>query len=121
MTKRKGGLTSGRLDPSVVEWQKTAAQNLAARTQKQAYDAARVRVKLDLPRWLKEALAALAAELGTSSTQLGAYCLAVMLHNLLIDEECRGAVEEARRASRTPRNDYDLGIPDEIERFFRDV
>ncbi len=68
--KRKGGL---RLDPSVVQFQQQAASNKAAQTPRQRYDAARTRVRADVPEWLRDELDAIAEELSTSRTQLGAF------------------------------------------------
>ena len=68
--KRKGGL---HLDPAVVQFQQQAASNRSAQTARQKYDAARTRVRADVPGWLKDELDVIAGELSTSRTQLGAF------------------------------------------------
>lgn len=117
MEERKGGLQ--RLDPGVVAWQAEAARNKMARTQKQKRDAARVRVKMDVPLYVKEALAVVAAEEGTSSSQLCGYLLAWVLVLYRTKPRVREAIQLAKEVSRTPRNDFDLVIPVELEDVLR--
>lgn len=111
---RKGGL-SGDLDPDVAALIKGATRNLAARTQKEEYDANRVRLKLDIPAWLKDALAAAAAEQDTSMNQLASYFLACSLMLLHTRDEIQAALNDAKRPSQALRINFDVVIPDDIK------
>jgi hypothetical protein len=72
----------------------------ASQRRKKARDAARVRVRLDAPKWLKDALEQAAQEHDTSMSQLGAFLLAWALqvyHNqdgdlLATLERCKTSV-----------------------------
>jgi len=112
--QRIGGLTN--LDPDVVAWRDQAASNLATRTAKQKRDAARVRVRVDVPSWLKAALAAVASAEDTSTSQAGAFLLAWGLYMYATTPELREAILSAKRVSRTPKTLWDLKIPEEIEK-----
>ncbi len=107
--QRVGGL---RLDPAVVEWQQTAARNMAALTKKQRRDRQRVRIRYDVPPWLKTAVEAVARELDTSDSQAGAFFLAWGLAAYRRgDPELLEALENAKEANhRSPRFVYDLRI-----------
>jgi hypothetical protein len=80
---RPGGL---RADPDTLAWLQHAAPNRAARTHKQQRDAERVRIRLDVPPLIKDVLERVAADLGTSSSQAGAYLLATALIAYLQDQ-----------------------------------
>jgi len=107
---RVGGV---RVDPAVAAFQQSAATNVAALSRKQLADRARVRVKADLPVEVKQAVAAEAARLETSESQVVAFLLAWALHELRTgNTELVEALETARVYSRALRFLYDLQIPD---------
>ena len=107
--QRVGGLT---LDPAVVEWQQTAARNMAALTKKQRKDRKRIRVRYDVPPWLKTAVEQAAEVLETSASQAGAFFLAWGLAAYRRgDPDLLEALENAKEANhRSPRFVYDLRI-----------
>jgi hypothetical protein len=106
---RVGGV---RVDPAVAAFQRGAATNVAALSRKQLADRARVRVKADLPVAVKQAVAAEAARLETSESQVVAFLLAWSLHELHAgNAELVEALETARVYSRALRFIYDLQIP----------
>ena len=109
-SRRVGGIQIA--DPAVTEWQQTAARNRAALTRKQRQDRERVRVRYDVPPWLKEAVEQVAAELDTSISQAGAFLLAWALDAYRRgDGELLSALEGAKEANhRSPRFVYDLRI-----------
>lgn len=74
MTKRRRPSIAG-LDPGTADWANQAARNRAARSSKQLKDAARIRIKIECSALLKETLAELAKDIGTSTSQLAAYLL----------------------------------------------
>jgi hypothetical protein len=99
------------LDPGVVAWREKAVPNLAARTSRQAFDAARVRVRLDVPEVVKARLAEVASSEGTSSTQLGAFLLAWGLVLYLSgDEDLRAYLGDHCAVSRALRVAVDLDL-----------
>ena len=102
--ERVGGL---RGDRDTLAWLEGAAGNRAARTQKQARDAERIRVRLDVPREVKAALERVAAELGTSASQAGAYLLCDALIGYFLEQP-----ELPLLPSRSPRVEWnvDLGV-----------
>lgn len=107
---RVGGV---RVDPAVAAFQRSAATNVSALSRKQLADRARVRVKADLPVEVKQAVAAEAARLETSESQVVAFLLAWALHELRAgNPELAEALETARVYSRALRFLYDLPIPD---------
>ena len=107
---RVGGM---RVDPAVAAFQRGAATNMAALSRKQLADRARVRVKADLPVAVKQAVAAEAARLETSESQVVAFLLAWALYELHAgNPELVDALETARVYSRALRFLYDLPIPD---------
>jgi hypothetical protein len=114
---RVGGL---RLDPEVQALVDGAAVNVAALTAKQRRDRKRIRIRLDVPAWLKAALAADAADAGTSANQLGAFLLAWVLREYRRDPCLQEAVRDAKRLSRNLRVSWDLEVPDKLEDFFTD-
>jgi len=116
--QRIGGLAGSQLDPSIVEWGDQAARNLAARTKKQKRDAERVRVRVDVHLWLKEALAAVAKTEDTSTSQLASFLLAWGLYMYATTPELRQAITDAKRVSRTPKTLWNLEIPEEIANHF---
>ena len=108
--ERRGGL---RVDPAVAEWQRTAAENVAALSRKQRRDRRRVRVRLDMPPGLKERIEAAAQAEGTSVSQLGAFLLNwLMAHyedpESEIGGELRARVEGARAPSRSMKIEWNL-------------
>jgi len=112
--KRKGGL---RLDPSVVEFQQRAAPNRAAQTNRQKYDAARTRVRADVPEWLRDELDAVADNLGTSRTQLGAFLWAWAVTRWREgDADLDEVLHDSMANSRSINVDVDLGLDQLIER-----
>ena len=109
---RVGGV---RVDPAVAAFQQSAATNVAALSRKQLADRARVRVKADLPVEVKQAVAAEAARLETSESQVVAFLLAWALHELRTgNTELVEALETARVYSRALRFLYDLQLPDAL-------
>ena len=112
--ERKGGL---KADPATSEWLETAAKNYFALTKKQLYDAARVRVRVDLPDWLKDRLGEIAKEQGTSVNQIGAFALAWWV--MLYDQDDTSMVEtfdHSLKPSRAVKNDNDVDLALVIER-----
>jgi len=104
--KRVGGLN--RADPDVQKQLEDAMPNRATQTWRQRYDADRVRIRIDVPGWLKEAMAELADRYGTSATQLGAFALAWWLleherGNEDLHQVLQGSLELSR-ALRIARN-----------------
>ncbi len=107
--QRRGGL---QLDPAVVAFQKKAATNTAALTQKQRRERKRVRVMYDLAPEVKAAIASIAAEQGTSASQAAALLLTWAA------AEYRGAGAGARtlkdafhagrKPARTPRFEWNV-------------
>ena len=88
-------------DPETLQWANGAARNQAARTAKQKRDAAReiTRIKLDLPdQTIKEALATLAQELGTSTSQLATWFI---VHGLINYHQTEPEIP--MQPSRSPR------------------
>jgi len=80
--ERKGRLRQG-IDPDTKKWQEEAATNVAAMTYKQKYDQERMRIRLDVPRWLKEIFKEIATETEESSmSQFGAFLLAWAYSNI---------------------------------------
>lgn len=113
----KGGLKG--LDPEIEAWKAGAAENVAALSSKQKYDRARIRVRLDLPGWLKDALTSDAESERTSANQFGTFLLAWALWKYRQgDTGLREAVVDGKRMSRALRVDWDLEIPEEIQDFF---
>lgn len=112
--KRKGGL---RLDPAVIQFQQQAASNKAAQTARQKYDAARTRVRADVPEWLKDELDAIADELSTSRTQLGAllWTWAVTRYREA-DADLEDVLHTAMVNSRSINVDVDLEIDRLVDR-----
>lgn len=86
------------LDPGTADWANNAVTNRAARSNKQAADAKRTRIKLDVGTLIKDILANVAEDLGTSTSQAGAYLLAEALIRYLEDDP-----EIPRTPSRSPR------------------
>ena len=111
--ERKGG---ARLDPSTAAWLDNAAKNLATRTKKQLYEAQRVRVRLDVPDWLKDRYTKLAEDHNTSVNQLGTFALAWWL--LLHDREDWSLLEVFESSfedSRSIKVDVDVSLERVIE------
>jgi hypothetical protein len=93
-------------------------QKCRSMTAKERYDAERVRVTYDCPRWLREAVKKKGKLLGTSASQF-----AVMLLAWAMGEYIDGNQElrELIYRSKDPRPDalkieYDLGVPDKLHR-----
>lgn len=107
---RMGGLA---VDPNVAAFLKDAAPNVAAMTDKQRADMARVRVKYDLPPDLKESIETAAAEVGTSASQLAAWLLAWGMQAYQGDDpQLRDAIEAHKRRARALRFAWDLALPE---------
>ena len=64
------------LDPDVKTWAASAARNRAARSRRQVKEDRRIRIKLDIPEPIKDALTTTAADLGTSVSQLAGWLIA---------------------------------------------
>ena len=112
--ERKGGLSA---DPGTLEWMQRAARNKASLTKKQLYDAERVRVRVDVPDWLKARLTEIAKENGTSVTQVSAWALAwwVMLYERS-DPQLHEALAASYTISRSIKVNVDLSLDRVIER-----
>ena len=95
------------LDPGTQLWADRTPANKAALTRQQKADAARVRVKLDVPPAIKETLAALASENGVSSSGLGAYLLADAMIRYIQDQP-----EIPVLPSRSPRVAWTVSLID---------
>jgi|WetSurMetagenome_2_1015567.scaffolds.fasta_scaffold19916_8 hypothetical protein len=112
-TKRVGGLKG--IDPAVAAWQKGAATNEAALTNRQRYERARVRVRIDVPEAVAQGLEREAATWETSQSQLGAFLLGWALFQLHSgDTELAGIVEGARTWSKAINVKYDLTLPESV-------
>jgi hypothetical protein len=104
-----------KIDKGVSDWQQTAATNVAALTEKELRDRERVRVKYDLPQWLKERVESGAEAEHTSASQFAAFLLSWAIRQYEALDEPNGAelqqlLDEARRPSRALRFDWDLEI-----------
>jgi len=117
MTKRgerKGGLD--KADPAVQKQVEGAMPNRAAQTWRQRYDADRVRVRLDVPGWLKGRLGELADEYGTSASQLGAFALAWwLLEHERGDEDLQEVLASSLELSRALRISRDVSLEEIVE------
>jgi len=117
MTKRgerKGGLPKG--DPAIEKALEQAVLNRAAATWRQRYDADRVRVRLDVPEWVKGRLGELANEYGTSATQLGAFALAWwLLEHERGNEDLREVLASSLEVSRALRIARDVSLEEIVE------
>lgn len=105
---RVGGL---KLDPAVLAWQKRAAENKSALTQKQKKDRQRVRVKYDLEPELKSRIEQAAAAEGTSASQFAAFLLDWVMARWQAegpDDELHELVYQAKTPSRSLRFEWDL-------------
>jgi hypothetical protein len=114
--QRVGGLATQTIDPAVVQWVVAAAENKAALSKKQRQDRQRVRVKYDLPPWLKQSIEALANDdqFDTSASQAAAFLLAYGVHRLRCgDQELRNALMAAKEPARTLQFSWNLVIPEE--------
>ena len=108
---RKGGL---RIDPSVREWLKNAAENPAALTAKQRRDRKRQRAIFDLPRDIQEVLRRVARKEDTSISQVVEMLLVFGLNAYIRGEESlREAFWDGKTPARTPRFSWNIEPPDE--------
>lgn len=112
--ERKGGIKRAGVDPMVEAWQKKAAENTAALSQRQRSDRNRVRVKYDMPESLKETVTAIGDRWDTSASQAAQMLLAWAVIQLAAGRapELLEAVEAGREVSRTPRFEWNIEIPD---------
>jgi hypothetical protein len=112
--ERKGG---AKLDPGTAAWLESAAKNRAALSKKQLYDADRVRVRVDVPDWLKDWYAKLAEEYGTSINQLGTFALVwwLMLYEQG-DSDLHDTLVTSFKPSHALRIDWDVDLEPVIER-----
>ncbi|HUX76965.1 MAG TPA: hypothetical protein VMY40_10040 [Anaerolineae bacterium] len=117
MTKRgerKGGL---QVDLDVERQLEQAVPNRAAQTWRQRYDADRVRVRVDVPEWVKGRLGELADHYGTSATQLGAFALAWwVLEHERGNEDLREVLADSLEVSRALRISRDVSLEEIVER-----
>ncbi len=110
--QRQGGI---RIDPATAAWQQSAATNPAARSRKQTRDAERVRIKLDVPEYLKDAIMQKAQAEDTSGSQLAAFLLAWAMRESRRNPALAGAIEASKRRARSITFEWDLAIPEEWE------
>ena len=75
------------LDPDVKTWAASAARNRAARSKRQVKDDKRIRIKLDIPEPIKDALTATAIDLGASVSQLAGWLIADALLTYYASDE----------------------------------
>lgn len=107
--KRQTAVPTG--DPDTIAWLTNAARNRAAMTAKQLKDAARVRVRFDVPAPIKNRFAALAAELNTSTSQLGAFTVMwFILGYERTDPHLDQLLNESFRESRSIRHQCDISL-----------
>jgi hypothetical protein len=104
-----------KIDKGVSDWQQTAATNVAALTEKELRDRERVRVKYDLPQWLKERVESGAEAEHTSASQFAAFLLSWAIRQYEAIDEPNGAelqelLEGARQPSRAMRFSWNLEI-----------
>jgi len=116
--ERIGGLS---VDPAVTEWQRDAALNMAALSKREAAEAQRIRVRYDVPIWLKETVEEIASENGTSASGMGAFLLAwgLMIYRQG-DEELLAVLQEGMESSRSMRIKWNLRIPRQVVRICLD-
>lgn len=108
---RVGGLTVANIDPAVAEFRQTAARNRAARTNRQKYDAARKRVRIDCPQWLIDQLDAIAVQLNTSRNQIGAALLAWSTHRYRQDDpDLQEILANSMQPSRSINVAFDIDL-----------
>lgn len=107
MTKKRPKPPLIEADPKTQEWLGDAITNKAALSSKQKADARRVQIKIEVSQWpiIKQALDAIARDLGTSSSQAGAQLLTEGMIAYLVDDH-----EIPKTDSTTPRfrNNIDL-------------
>jgi hypothetical protein len=109
------------------DWLSTAATNTGALTAKQRYDLKRVRAYYDLhDQAIDDAIAAIAAEMGTSKSQVASFFLALGLHEYLNSNSERtwNTLVDGKTPARTLRYEWDVELPDawieEIRAFLKD-
>lgn len=108
--ERVGGL---KVDPAVLDWQRSAATNAAALTKKQRQDRKRVRVKYDVSEELKRRIEEAAKAEGTSASQLAAFLLEWVMgqyedEGSEVGAELRELVDGAKVPSRSMRIEWNL-------------
>lgn len=98
-------------DPDTTAWLRSAQRNRAARTPKQQADAERIRVRVDLPPEIKDALAWAAKASYTSASQLAAFLLA---RELILfysnDTDLDEALDAASKPARSINHMVDLDL-----------
>lgn len=109
------------------DWLSTAAVNTGALTAKQRYDLKRVRAYYDLhAQEIDDAVAAIAAEIGTSKSQIASFLIAYGLHRFITDdgERIGNTLVDGRNPARTLRYEWDVELPaawiEEIRAFLKD-
>jgi hypothetical protein len=110
--KRKSALN---LDPAVSAWQKGAAENRAALTEKQKRDRQRTRIYIDVDEELKAVIEAIAGRDGedTSMSQAAELLLSFgAVAYIEGEDDVRAAFREGRVPARTPRFGWNVSIPD---------
>lgn len=107
--KRQTAVPPG--DPDTIAWLAHAAQNRAAFTAKQLRDAQRVRVRFDVPEPVKKRLATIAADLHTSTSQLGAFTIMwFLLAYEHTDPRLDDLLNNSFRESRSIRHQCDISL-----------
>lgn len=112
--KRHGGIKS---DPAVEQFKKEAAVNMSALSKKERAELQRVRLRYDVPKWLKDAVETAARNEETSFSQMGAFLLAWALRLYQQgDEALLNALQNGKKASPSLRLTWNLSISREIQR-----
>ena len=109
-------------DSDTLSWLQDATPNRTAMSKRQRYEAKRVRVRLDVPPEVKEALALLASKLSTSSSQVGALLLAWgLLQYQGGDRGIHRGIEKRLYLSGHPRVEKGIDLSDLITRLEKAV
>jgi hypothetical protein len=115
--QRKGSLN---LDPAVVKWQSTAAENQAALTDKQKRDRARTRIYIDVDAGLKEVIEKI-ADIDHEDTSMSQAAEMLLAYGAVVYFEGQELLHEAFRVSRvparTPRFAWHVSLPCAWQRF----
>lgn len=112
--ERKGGLGK---DPEVGKFQKKSAVNVAALSNRERAELERIRVRYDVPEWLKASVEEAARQEDTSASQMGAFLLAwgLMLYQQG-DGELVDMLRDSKEPSRSLRIAWNVGIPRKLKK-----
>lgn len=82
-----------------------ARRNRSAQTKKQAYDAERIRVRIDVPEFVRDLLRAEAKEWGTSVNDFGVFLLIYALVLYFEGGEIEESIEASKVFSKSPKKE----------------